>query len=109
MFSELKAKVKPETELTLIAKQANLISQIANDLCSYDCCSFFLIKASRMVFQVLINFNEKKNKPLRVADSEEEFNNTTVRELKEKFKSQIPGAPGRLNIDYFPERKQIQV
>ncbi len=106
MFSELKAKVKPETELTSIAKQANLISQIPNDLCSVVVL-FFLIKASRMVFQVLINFNEKKNKPLRVADSEEKFNNTTIRELKEKFKSQISGGPGRLNIDYFPERKQV--
>ncbi len=62
-----------------------------------------------MVFQVLINFNDKRNKPLRVADSEEEFNNTTVRELKEKFRSKFPEAPGRLNMDYFPERKLIQV
>uniref|UniRef100_A0A8C1LMZ0 Uncharacterized protein n=1 Tax=Cyprinus carpio TaxID=7962 RepID=A0A8C1LMZ0_CYPCA len=60
-----------------------------------------------MVFQVLINFNDKKNKPLEVADSQEKFNNTTVLELKKKFREKIPGAPGRLNIYYFRERKEI--
>lgn len=47
-----------------------------------------------MVFQVLINFNDKKNKPLDVADSLEEFEKTTISELRKKFTEQIPGAPG---------------
>jgi len=37
-----------------------------------------------MVFQVLINFN-RRNKPLDVADSLEEFEKTTILELKKKF------------------------
>lgn len=47
-----------------------------------------------MIYQVLVNFNDSKNKPLEVADSLEEFNKTTIRELKEKFREKIPGAPG---------------
>lgn len=54
-----------------------------------------------MIYQVLINFNDKKNKPLEVADDEIKFNKTTVLELKKKFKEKIPGAPGRLNSSYF--------
>lgn len=51
-----------------------------------------------MIYQVLINFNDKKNKPLEVADTEEKFNKTTVSDLKKKFREKIaPGAPGRLN------------
>ncbi|KAK9951829.1 hypothetical protein ABG768_017704 [Culter alburnus] len=46
-----------------------------------------------MVYQVLINFNDKKNKPLEVADNETNFNKTTVLDLKKKFKEKIPGAP----------------
>lgn len=49
-----------------------------------------------MVLQVLINFNDKKNKPLEVADTQEKFNKTTVLQLKQKFKEKIPGAPGKL-------------
>ncbi len=60
-----------------------------------------------MVFQVLINFNDKRNKPLCVADTEKEFNNTTIRELKEKFKDKFHEAPGRLHIHYFRQRKNI--
>ncbi|KAL1250933.1 hypothetical protein QQF64_018729 [Cirrhinus molitorella] len=46
-----------------------------------------------MIYQVLINFNDRKNKPLEVADSEDKFNKTTILELKKKFKEKIPGAP----------------
>ncbi len=54
-----------------------------------------------MVVQVLINFNDKKNKPLQVAEDETTFNKTTVLELKKKFKEKIPGAPGKLNYVYI--------
>lgn len=51
-----------------------------------------------MVFQVLINFNDKKNKPLEVADTQDNFNKTTVLQLKQKFKEKIPGAPDPDNV-----------
>ncbi|KAI2648689.1 Ubiquitin-60S ribosomal protein L40 [Labeo rohita] len=51
-----------------------------------------------MVLQVLINFNDKKNKPLEVADTQDKFNKTTVLELKNKFKEKIPGAPDPANL-----------
>lgn len=51
-----------------------------------------------MAFQVLVNFHDKRNKPVEVADSLEEFEKTTILELKkkfiEKFKEQNPEAPG---------------
>jgi len=37
-----------------------------------------------MVFQVLVHFN-RSNKPVDVADSLEEFEKTTILELKKKF------------------------
>ncbi|ROL41861.1 hypothetical protein DPX16_3489 [Anabarilius grahami] len=46
-----------------------------------------------MIYQVLFNFTDSKNKVLEVADSLEEFNKTTIRELKEKFREKIPGVP----------------
>lgn len=55
-----------------------------------------------MIYQVLFNFTDSKNKVLEVANSLEEFNKTTIRELKEKFREKIPGAPGRsLEITHF--------
>ncbi len=54
-----------------------------------------------MAFQVLINFDDMKNKPLNIAHSSEEFKTTTVKELKEKFRFKVPGAPGRKNINYL--------
>uniref|UniRef100_A0A671PPL3 Ubiquitin-like domain-containing protein n=1 Tax=Sinocyclocheilus anshuiensis TaxID=1608454 RepID=A0A671PPL3_9TELE len=50
---------------------------------------------------VLMNFNDKKNKPLLVAEDETNFQKTTILDLKKKFKEKIPGAPGRLNSSYF--------
>ncbi|ROL48368.1 hypothetical protein DPX16_4194 [Anabarilius grahami] len=58
-----------------------------------DGTPFPLSPSFRMVYQVLVNFNYSKNKVLEVADSLEEFNKTTIRELKEKLKQKIPGAP----------------
>lgn len=39
-----------------------------------------------------MNYNDKKNQPLDVADSFEEFNDTTIRQLKNKTADVIPGA-----------------
>lgn len=50
----------------------------------------------RMVFQVLIQFGSKEEKTIAVAESSEQFNNTTVLEIKNKFISSTPGAPGRI-------------
>ncbi|XP_051547803.1 uncharacterized protein zgc:194655 [Myxocyprinus asiaticus] len=51
-----------------------------------------------MIYQVLINFDDKKNKPLEVADCEDKFNKTTVLELKRKFKEKIAGSPDPENL-----------
>lgn len=84
--------VKLHAEYTVINKA--VVSFVLSDD-SNLCCG-------KMIYQVLINFNDKRNKPLEVADSEENFNKTTVLELKKKFKDKIaPGAPGRLNSRLF--------
>lgn len=51
-----------------------------------------------MAFKVLVNFDEMKNRSLNISDSSEEFLQTTVRELKEKFRAEVPGAPGGSNM-----------
>lgn len=52
-----------------------------------------------MAFQIMYRFNDKKNKIISVAETEEAFQNTTIKELKEKFREKMPGKPGRL---FFP-------
>lgn len=51
-----------------------------------------------MAFQVFIRFNDKKETPLTVATSNEDFNKTTIKMIKEKFKLENPGAPGKIKI-----------
>ncbi|XDV53614.1 hypothetical protein PO909_022069 [Leuciscus waleckii] len=46
-----------------------------------------------MIYQVLINFHDKNNKPLEVADSAEKFEKTTILELKKKLIEKFCGAP----------------
>ncbi|XP_016350220.1 polyubiquitin-B-like [Sinocyclocheilus anshuiensis] len=55
----------------------------------------------RMAFQVLINFDDMKNTPLNIVDSSEEFKKTTVKELKERFRFKIPGAPDPGHLKVF--------
>jgi len=52
----------------------------------------------RMAFQVLIKSDDRKETPLTVATSNEDFNKTTIKQMKEKFKLEKPGSPGKLKI-----------
>lgn len=52
-----------------------------------------------MEFQLFIRFNDKRDTVLDVANSSEEFDQITVRKVKEKFKCVDPETPGRLNIN----------
>lgn len=54
-----------------------------------------------MAFKVLVNFDEMKNRSLNISDSSEEFLKTTVRELKEKFRSEVPGTPDPDHLRVF--------
>lgn len=54
-----------------------------------------------MAFKVLVNFDEMKNRSLNISDSSEEFLQTTVRELKEKFRAEVPGAPDPDHLRVF--------
>ncbi|XP_048014024.1 polyubiquitin 9-like [Megalobrama amblycephala] len=61
-----------------------------------------------MVFQVLIQFGSKEEKAIVVAESSEQFNNTTILEIKHKFISSTPGAPGPERLRVVLENKQLE-
>ncbi|KAK2907358.1 hypothetical protein Q8A67_006343 [Cirrhinus molitorella] len=44
-------------------------------------------------FQIFIRFNDKRDSPLIVATSKEQFENTTIQQIKEKFIAATPGMP----------------
>lgn len=50
-----------------------------------------------MNYSVLVRFNGEKDQPitLPLADSQEELQQTTVTDLKQKCVKKIPGAPGK--------------
>lgn len=48
-----------------------------------------------MSYSVLVRFSGEKDRPLSLADSQEELQQTTVTDLKQKCAKEIPGAPGK--------------